>query len=505
MKLTQRLVAILSVILACVVGCGSWGLAAENAWAQTVSVPQPELTDRIPVNPSGSVSSTYNPETAFGEFAWQAFVALNWPADCNGKPLQNQEIGESPDSPRVWEFYNIPDDIFLPNGQDPRPVLPVVPPGCQTENMPTQRLSWRLTEAAGVLARASYQEIENRTEILLPSRKALIDQSGNYVLNEIRINPMEVNQIVENEWYSANNLTEFNDTDNPFALVCSNVTPDGIYKGQFPCQENEDVGAIELKAAWMVLPNPVPDDLKYKYYTTTRTFLVEAANSVNGAEKEVTVPVALIGFHIVHKTSRQGWVWATFEHLDNAPDANNLPRSGDYNLYNPNCQRNCQENKAYATKPYLWRDEFPHAVTRDKAGNIKQLKQQIPSQITRLIPITATAESLNSAWQQELQNIDNSSVWQNYQLIGTQWLGTPTVPYELTLRDVQPNQGNQFSQLANVTLEPYVQKTKIGSSCIACHTNAYLQKTTGMQKGTHADFSFLLEAAQSPALPKNAE
>jgi len=502
MKLTRSLVGIFFIILVFVASYGSWALFTENSWAQTVSVPQPELTSQIPANPN---RSSYNPETQFGEFAWQAFVALNWPANCDGLPLEDKQIGEAPNAPRVWEFYNTPDRIFLANGQDPRPVLPIVPPGCQTErtlSQSTQKLGLRFTEAAGVLAKATPLEIERRTDILLPDRKALIDQSGNYILNEIRMNPIEVEEIVDKEWYSADNLREFNNTDNFFALVCSSLTSYRIYKGQLPCQKNDDVGAIELKAAWMVLPTPVPEEIESNYYTTTRTFVVEEEVSENNIEKEVTVPVALVGFHIVQKTSRQGWTWATFEHLDNAPDADNLPSDGDYNLYNPNCQENCQENKSYAKKPYLWRDEFPHAVTRDEAGKIEP---QIPSQITRLVPITATAESLNSTWQQKLQNVGGSSVWQNYQLIGTQWLGTPTLPYELTLRNVQPNQGNQFSQLANVTLEPYVQKTDIGSSCIACHTNAYLQKPTDLQKGTYADFSFLLEAAQSPALPKNAE
>ncbi|NES71983.1 MAG: hypothetical protein F6K24_45685, partial [Okeania sp. SIO2D1] len=309
------------------------------------------------------------------------------------------------------------------------------------------------------------------------------------------------NQIVANEWYSANNLTEFNNTDNLFALVCSSLTPDGIYTEQFPCEENEDVGVIEIKAAWMVLPEPIPAEIESEYYTTTRTFLVDEARSINDTEREVTVPVALIGFHIVHKTSRQAWVWTTFEHVGNAPDANNLPSSGSYNLYNSNCQENCQQNQPYAKEPYLWRDEFPHAVTIEDS----KIKQQIPSQITRLIPITATAQLLNSDWQEELRKVDSASIWQNYQLIGTQWLGSPAVAYEPSLRDVQPRQGNQASQLANVTLEPYVQKTEIGSSCIACHTHAHLPTLNAPPEAIHADFSFLLGRAESPTEVNKAQ
>ncbi|NES73739.1 MAG: hypothetical protein F6K24_55415, partial [Okeania sp. SIO2D1] len=186
MKFTQRLVATFSVILACLVSCGLWVLAPEYSWAQINknNVPTPELTDQIPINPSKDSIVLYGQEKAFSEFAWQAFVSLNWPANCQGEPLQDKQIGEAPSAPRVWEFYNSPDEIFLPNAQNPRPIPPVVPPACQTGKERVQPLGLRLTEAAGVLAKASEQEIALRTDILLPSRKSLIDQSGNYVINE---------------------------------------------------------------------------------------------------------------------------------------------------------------------------------------------------------------------------------------------------------------------------------------------------------------------------------
>ncbi|MCP2727724.1 hypothetical protein [Limnofasciculus baicalensis] len=497
-KLTQRLIAILSVILACVVGGGLLVLPAPEARAQFDNgAKQPEiktetfLNPTIPANPSRGVTP---PEKAFGQFAWQTFVALNWPANCDGSPLKIL-IGQDPTAPRVWEFYNSPDQIFLPNGQDPSPVIPVVPPACKTPDTQTQRLDLQLSEVEG--------EIENtkesvfKTNILLPGGKPLIDQTGNYVLNEIRMNPMEVKQIVDWKWYSADNLQNFNNNvnfpndakANPFALVCSDKSQGGIYEKTFPCRDNQDVGAIEIKSAWRVLPNPIPPEIESKYYTTNRTFLVEPAQkSADGKEKEVTVPVALIGFHIIQKTSKQGWTWATFEHLDNAPDTGTKPDpKTDYILYNPNCKGQCEENKSYAKSPYLWRDEFPHAATKDGEG----FKAQTPSQITRLIPITGTAESLNSEWQGELRKINPDSIWQNYQLIGTQWLGVPYNPYNNSLRDVQPNPPRE---LANVTLEPYFQTEPIGSSCIACHTQAYLPKPN---ENTYADFSFLLNNAQS--------
>ncbi|MGK7905582.1 MAG: hypothetical protein AB4352_30085 [Hormoscilla sp.] len=566
MKQNQSLVTIWVTILALVVGCSSWVLFAENAWSRASSVPAPEITSQIPVNPKRSSSfftdnqksvpapeitsqipvnpkrssslPPYNPEIAFGEFAWQAFVALNWPADCEGKPLGNN-IGEASDAPRVWEFYNDPEQIFLPEGKDPSPVIPTVPPQCEEkagfQNIQNASPKIRLGEAAGEIDRFNdrvgtevfeslqlflqdverdverfkqqqepkiAEEIDRAISIKLPDREVLVDQSKNYILSEIRLNPIEVGQIVDNEWYSAANLQGFNNNvdapadpaANPFALVCSQMDPDGTYEDRFPCLDNNDVGAIELKAAWMVLPDPIPGTIESKYYTTFRTFLVKEDMTADGAkEKEVTVPVALIGFHIVQKTSQQGWSWATFEHLDNAPDEGQTSDKPYYNLFNPGCKENCEENHPYAEKPYLWRDEYPHAVTK-KDG---KLKEQIPSQITRVIPITNVAKSLNDEWQEALGEIKSDSIWQKYELIGVQWLNSPNFPYEQPT--ILPS-----ADLANVALEPYVQTDPpIGTSCINCHVKADLPSWGNVPfkpnlPKIHADFSFLLNYAQSP-------
>ena len=160
-------------------------------------------------------------------------------------------------------------------------------------------------------------------------------------MSEARINPVEVDQIVDNGWYSAQNLIDQNFNNdvsmqgNPFELVCSSKEDGGVYPGNpptglAPCRAigsssaNEPVGSMELKAAWMVLP---PEEslnrssIDQNYYTTSRTLRVNFVNEHGEVEKDklFTVPVALIGFHIVHKTSAQGWIWATFEHINNAP------------------------------------------------------------------------------------------------------------------------------------------------------------------------------------------
>ncbi|MGK7924125.1 MAG: hypothetical protein AB4290_02540, partial [Spirulina sp.] len=95
-KIADNLVSILGLVLIYCMGAMLLVLPATEVRGQNLGIPTPKLTFEIPVNPSSSIRETYNPETAFAQLAWQAFVALNWPADCYGLPLTNKTIGQSP-------------------------------------------------------------------------------------------------------------------------------------------------------------------------------------------------------------------------------------------------------------------------------------------------------------------------------------------------------------------------------------------------------------------------
>jgi hypothetical protein len=248
----------------------------------------------------------------------------------------------------------------------------------------------------------------------------------------------------------------------------------------------------------MQLPDPS------RYYTTKLKLLVKTPNdsvkTTDDKETKPTVRVALIGFNLLHKTSRTGWVWSTFEHVDNVPPSTttstaNLddcytppPSKYPYNLYDPDFPHR-EKNKSLANPPYLWRKEFPHAVTEDKENKGK-IVAQTPSQITRQVCIPSFVNQLNTKWQGKLQD----TVWQNYQLIGIQWLRSPYYPY----------QGGDpaFKRLINVALEPYPQEVQNqfgekfeidGFSCVDCHIKAKLPMSVG---DIYSDFSFLMNNAK---------
>ena len=124
----SRCVRSLYPLLACVVIGSILVLTSGNAVAE-----QEVLQATIPENPSlmGNISRN------FGNFAWETFVALNWPADCQtGEPLktQNGEYPNEPNQPRVWEFYHFSEDVFLKGGKRPD-LKKVIPPQCASNNI----------------------------------------------------------------------------------------------------------------------------------------------------------------------------------------------------------------------------------------------------------------------------------------------------------------------------------------------------------------------------------
>lgn len=509
MKITQRLLVTFLVILTCFVGLGAISFSKALALANRED-PVLQLAKRyqdIPSNPSQET------ENGIYDFAWEAFIALNWPDPrCNGKAA---DFRDQPNSPRVWECYPSPGEEI---------------DGDRTNNPRSTPIELRLGEDANGKRLVETLELDEDTdeirglaEIAEGSRPPLVDQSGNYVLNEIRISPAESKQIIDNGWTSHQAFEKYT-SNKDFALICSSGDPNGTngFVGQFPCLENVSIpsrkrrrglpGAIEIKAAWMILESSATtgmtpsscQPLEFTGYKTTRTFHSKQGN-------DITVPVGLVGFHIVQKTSTNGWVWSTFEHNNNVPDSNASIAdilSQKYNFFGSKCAqflgKQCQHNTPYVKPPYEWSDGCPHAVT--KSG-----QPQIPSQITRVIPILDSAETANHKWYKTIQKIcagdpTCSDTWTQYKLIGSEWLETPDDPYSRNVYVLPPRNdnisGDRTAKLANVSLEPYIQAhPKLdGQSCIKCHQHAALPN----QWRTKADFSFLFRDMIDENKPLNA-
>jgi len=358
--------------------------------------------------------------------AWETFIALNWPAPNpivqRGVPDPQNVIGgflsgggeggkpsSMPVGPVVWETFKDTTDIYLNPPVRPTPfdTPESVPPACKTvaaANPAAARRTLTMTSKFGEIINSITQADGNR----------LVDQNRMNVWYEIKLNRVYYDYVVANGFYNSANQ-----------------------KGKtiaFPVSSNSTArdATIKIKAAWKViglLGSRQPDD-PAKFYTTEALVLDPATGQ---CAKQL---LGLVGLHIVMKTAQlPQWMWATFEHVDNAPDQATGPVSGKkYNFFGADCA-GCPLNQPPAKG------------------------SQFPTQVVRVIPVNNVAASNNALYQAALQTLRPDNVWQNYQLVDAQWGASPT----------PIGQPNQPKFLANTTLETYVQQPVAPNGCINCH------------------------------------
>ena len=371
--------------------------------------------------------------------AWDAFIALNWPVPQTltqrGVPDRQNVVGgfltrgeggssSMPAGPVVWETFKDSEDIYL----NP-PVKPSsfdapesIPPACQNltlQNAASRNRTFTMTAKASDVLRDFKQAFT-----LFP----LNDQNGNKVWYEVKVNRSYYDYVVNNGFYDSRNQSGKTISFPP----SGNTT------------RNEPV--VKVKAAWKILGllgSRQPDD-RSRFYTTTA--LVYDPDTNQCTENLV----GLVGLHVVMKTAQlPQWMWATFEHVDNAPDQQGGPVPGrKYNFFSSSCA-GCPLNAPPT-----------------------QRNPDFPTQVVRLIPVSDTAP--NEAYQSALQSLRKDNVFQYYMLVDAQWgaITKPGVP-------------NQPAYLANTTLETYLQgavddPTK-PHGCINCHGKFAQQKDLDFQ------------------------
>lgn len=250
---------------------------------------------------------------------------------------------------------------------------------------------------------------------------SLTDQNGNLTYYERAVNEVAYEYIRTNRFYNTDILAKAGTV-------------------------NYSDWSMTLKASWKIL-------IEGK----------DEASNFHSRKAEIdgeTVTVGLVGLHIVTKTpSSPQWIWSTFEHVGNAPTFSGK-RIGKYSYYDPDCP--------VSTCP-------PNTSTENNGKPTGK-----PTQVLRETEIYQSARDANRAWRKQLKG----TVWENYELVGTQW---PTLPKNPGVPTGRP----QPTLLANSTMETYIQTT---SSCIQCHSTS----ASPANPSERYDFTFLLFGATKP-------
>ena len=205
-----------------------------------------------------------------------------------------------------------------------------------------------------------------------------------------------------------------------------------------------------------------------------------------------TTTVALVGLHILHKTTSQPtWVWATFEQVDNVPGSSDAPYG--YNFHNKTCTDqtvklntdtsvtvSCTPN---TSPPYYLKKAPP-----------------VPIQLTRVNTIDQkNAKPINQRMQDSIAKFYPNSVWQYYELVDVIWSNNyqadPTTPIYAPRKIVQSYMQSGATIVANTTMESYVQNT---NTCYSCHVFSHIAPypEDSVNDTIFGDFSFAIKFAK---------
>ena len=311
----------------------------------------------------------------FDCFAWRSFVALNWPAAAErGVPALAKPFGE-PTGDRVWETLTQTYEVFQPRDPSWVPTPEIwtrprrVPAVCSGAGAGEPVISMVAK------SQSSFADLVNETgQAFAGTFGTLTDRNGKLVHYQVLFN-----------------RTEFDDFLAGGKAATANLTPVGPATGPEP--ELPD-GSLEVKAAWKELcleETCAQRDREADYYTRTVW--------IYDAEEPTCRPleVGLIGLHISAKTFwAPQWVWATFEHRNNAPRATLIADgsapvipAGDYLFYDPECPPRPQtcfrqpflEGRPAGADPCcpnLEINRFPDGIGFDSSHNNQMIRLDAP-------------------------------------------------------------------------------------------------------------------------------
>jgi hypothetical protein len=428
------------------------------------------------------------------EFAWQSFIALNWPyltggnrgqPDINGSlaPIQNDDL---PLEPVVWETYLKPSEVFIePRGWNviwDIPETPIVADDSRILLFP----GYSETFAPGI-----NQPYINANVPTGP----VTTQSMDYLWYEVTLGQSYFTYIKQFKYFNADrqkkvvgNFLRFvsRHTSAPPPVTTAyqrarffQPVPMGLefYLENLPIYAQQ--GLVEVKAAWKILQTSGENaDIPGRYFRRLVQFKLP-----DGSITETKL-AGLVGFHIHRVTPPfpeplapgqrplPNHLPSTFEHVDNVRVSDNdcgasLPKPAHPSL-NPG-------QDSDTPPPYL--NGYEIAGTAGKGGAIPApilAGEHLPPKnerplinASRVTPIPDEVQKINRKYQKLLKG----SVWCFYQLVGSQ---------NKSLQESNPHLGpglagaqtSNVQNLVNSTLETFTQN---GFSCARCHLNAFPQ------------------------------
>jgi hypothetical protein len=403
----------------------------------------------------GSYESIYG---AYANFAWQDFLALNFPAEIeDGNPVPRPSLVNGLDNnggsyTTVWETYTEARDMFRENGEPPPDFGSghEVPDICLLSThaggaSDVKMMLHRITKAE------TTSDIYVLDEYIQANRMGpVVDQNGNFARFAINFNGAIYNYVVDNVLFTAEGQEAF-DANDPNRSGSPVDWPRGKYS---KLVQSDEIGSIMVKAAWKIL---AAGDDPTRYHRV-QAYIYNKAGGAFGQEPVVkescsVETVGLVGFHIVHRTnSAPQWVWSTFEHADVAPWIHDFKTgnvSGPYAFFDP---ATCPPEDGKPSCAYNQLPDHPWDPERDDLT---------PTQVIRIPAPGQQALAANNTFRNLLRTNygTGKTFWENYFLVDVQF---PTVTLAGTnnVRSVNPAYPDGVPTptfLPNSLIETYIQ------------------------------------------------
>jgi len=377
---------------------------------------RPELPADVPADPT-LVFNEFGPEftqAMFDVYAWKSFIALNWPNKGNnpdtGKPQRGEAnkglaFNYNEKSPTVWETFKPTFEVFQPGDINWNPVdqpWNQKPPQLVGQDCNEEDYEFVITMGSKT------RDVVNETgQAFAGSFGYLVDQDKKRVRYEVLFNRTEFEYLIGEGRAASLNLTPSG--------------PKGMAnKVNFPDNRDDTLhgeGAMEVKSAWkeLCLTGDCNQRDAENLEMAKKRFLVRKALIYDSETESCRIAqMGLVGLHIARKTYyAPQWIWMTFEHKDNVPDADAKVKAGTFYNADLSPLENCYQ------LPFLYKDPAVAGCPNvDLNRFIAELKDR-PNQLTRLVPIDTVAQQLNQYFQAELSQVD--SPFANYVLVNTQW------------------------------------------------------------------------------------
>ncbi len=422
-------------------------------------------------------------------FAYLCFIGLNFlflvGCDSSGTEPTEPDAGECP-PPMAWLSENPipePDYANFPCGY--------TMDGDEVSNRAFHEISWQyflwLTEEVeeGGETMLRFETMYNDASINLSEN----DPAGKtHILGGIQQAHSEGVLVDENKRAVYTSMM----IDNTYRdFIVSNKLNDPEVLRNFSATTDFPVGSMSLKASWKIVPAGTSAP-KGAY---TRKSTIYDVVDVNGnlmtsdvfsdpakrTTREETV--ALVGFHIaVVVKDHPEFIWATFEHNDNAPD---------YILKNQTTGTGVPSN---TTETFY---KAGTDVANCNVGNLGAIQvDPVTQQISGYYGVDATTQvyrryQYGGGTNENQQNIedlnkevhqttDARKMWQsNYSEVGAVWFNKANalVPnWSLTVNDsIQTGS----KTLSNATIETFTQDPNQPNSCFSCHNTMRYNATEG--------------------------